>query len=118
MEIHLQEVESPHRRIVVRQIAGAIARRIVCWASIGQQLAPGEKFGMIKIGSRTEIVLPRGDLQVIVRMGDQVRAGTTLLARYRTNQLKPDEHRHEGHQQDQPETEAGMDSIAPEKAIG
>jgi phosphatidylserine decarboxylase len=82
MELRLQEVAPSYRRMRVRQIAGAIARRIVCWAAVGQQLAPGQKFGMIKIGSRTEIVLPRNDLTLNVQIGDPVRAGITRLATY------------------------------------
>ena len=85
LSIGLEACDAPHRRLVVRQIAGAIARRIVCAARSGELLARGEKFGMIKLGSRTELILPAEDtLQVIVQVGDTVRAGTTVLARYRT----------------------------------
>jgi phosphatidylserine decarboxylase len=67
----------------VRQITGAIARRIVCWLKPGDALARGEKFGMIKLGSRTELVLPReAGLTVRTRLGDKVRAGATVLAEY------------------------------------
>ena len=55
----MQETAAPYRRYVVRQITGAIARRIVCWLKPGDELARGEQFGMIKLGSRTELVLPR-----------------------------------------------------------
>ena len=54
----LIRTESPQQRLIVRQISGAIARRIVCKASEGQVLTGGEKFGMIKFGSRTELYLP------------------------------------------------------------
>src|SRR5215471_13575122 len=50
--------ENPRVTIVVRQIAGAIARRIVAWAQIGDELKKGEQFGMIRFGSRTELYLP------------------------------------------------------------
>jgi phosphatidylserine decarboxylase len=83
LTLRLQESEAPYRRFVVRQIAGAIARRIVCWSAPGAELARGEAFGMIKLGSRTELILPRGpDLEVLVRPGQRVSAGTTVLARY------------------------------------
>jgi len=73
----------PKDRFVVRQISGAIARRIVCAARQGQSLARGEKFGMIKFGSRTELYVPASEyMQCLVRIGDHVRAGTTPLVRY------------------------------------
>lgn len=69
-------------RFVVRQIAGAIARRIVCDLRPGQQVARGEKFGMIKLGSRTELILPASDeLEVAVQVGQRVKAGQTVLVR-------------------------------------
>ena len=66
--------------LVVRQITGAIARRIVTWARPDQQLARGERFGMIRFWSRTEICLPLG-ADVTVRVGDQVKGGSTIIAR-------------------------------------
>ncbi len=67
--------------IRVRQIAGVLARRIVCTASPGTELAAGERFGMIKLGSRTEVCLPeRPDWELHVRVGDTVRGGVTILA--------------------------------------
>lgn len=83
MTIRLEETAPPHRRIVVTQIAGAVARRIVCWVPPGERLGRGKPLGMIKFGSRTELVLPRApDLVLQVRLGESVRAGTTVLARY------------------------------------
>jgi phosphatidylserine decarboxylase len=73
----------PQDRLVVRQISGAIARRIVCAAREGQQLAGGERFGMIKFGSRTELYLPAGDgIECVVRVGDKVKAGLSPLVKY------------------------------------
>jgi len=70
-------------KLVVRQISGAIARRIVCQAREGQELAAGEKFGMIKFGSRTELYVPiREDLKCLVKIGDKVKAGLTPLLKY------------------------------------
>ena len=66
----------------VRQISGMIARRIVCGVDLGAPLRRGEKFGMIKFGSTTEIILPRPeDVTVHVKPGDRVKAGLTVLAR-------------------------------------
>ncbi|HUW20283.1 MAG TPA: phosphatidylserine decarboxylase [Sedimentisphaerales bacterium] len=74
---------SPEDRLIVRQISGAIARRIVCAASEGQKLAGGERFGMIKFGSRTELYLPvRENAKCLVRIGEKVKAGLSPLVRY------------------------------------
>jgi len=70
-------------KLMVRQVSGAIARRIVCAASEGQQLAAGQRFGMIKFGSRTELYVPASeDMQCAVRIGDKVKAGVSPLVRY------------------------------------
>jgi phosphatidylserine decarboxylase len=72
--------ENPRVTIVVRQITGAIARRIVAWAQIGDQLKKGERFGMIRFGSRTELYLPL-NAEVLVKTGDHVLGGSTIIAR-------------------------------------
>ncbi len=83
LAIRLEEMAAPHRRMIVRQIAGAIARRIVCWAKPGDELSAAAQFGMIKLGSRTELVLPREPgLTIVARLNQKVAAGTTVLARY------------------------------------
>jgi phosphatidylserine decarboxylase len=64
--------------LVVRQITGAIARRIVPWALLGDRLARGQHFGMIRFGSRTEIYLPL-DAAVSVAVGQHVRGGETVI---------------------------------------
>ena len=64
----------------VRQISGAIARRIVCAAKEGETLAKGEKFGMIRFGSRTELYLPTNTV-VCVTMKQRVKGGATVMAR-------------------------------------
>ena len=81
--IGLEEEQPPHRRVVVRQIAGLIARRIVCNLRSGEHVARGHKFGMIKLGSRTELILPIEDhLHVLAAVGQKVKAGSSVLARY------------------------------------
>lgn len=83
MWIGLEEDSPPYRRLVVRQIAGLFARRIVCNLRPGETVARGHKFGMIKLGSRTELILPDEDgLKVLVSPGQKVAAGSTLLATY------------------------------------
>jgi phosphatidylserine decarboxylase len=83
--IGLEEEDFPHRRMIVRQIAGLFARRIVCDLRPGEVVERGAKFGMIKLGSRTELILPAGpDLTVSATVGQKVQAGSTVLAQYET----------------------------------
>ena len=72
--------ENPRGAIVVRQLTGAIARRIVAWANVGDELKKGQRFGMIRFGSRTELYLPL-DAEVLVKTGDHVSGGSTVIAR-------------------------------------
>jgi phosphatidylserine decarboxylase len=72
--------ENSRGTIVVRQLTGAIARRLVAWASVGDELKKGERFGMIRFGSRTELYLPL-DAEVLVKIGDHVSGGSTVIAR-------------------------------------
>lgn len=72
--------ENPRATLVVRQITGAIARRIVGWSRVGDQLQKGERFGMIRFGSRTEVYLPLS-ATVLVKVGDKVAGGSTVIAR-------------------------------------
>jgi phosphatidylserine decarboxylase len=67
---------------VVRQLTGMIARRIVGWSNVGEELKKGEHFGMIRFGSRTEVYLPL-DAEVLVKVGDRVTGGTSVIARLR-----------------------------------
>ncbi|TSA35734.1 MAG: phosphatidylserine decarboxylase family protein [Verrucomicrobiaceae bacterium] len=66
--------------VLVRQITGAIARRICPWAVVGDVLVRGERFGMIRFGSRTELFVPM-DAEILVKLGDRVRGGETPVAR-------------------------------------
>jgi phosphatidylserine decarboxylase len=66
--------------VVCKQIAGILARRIVCWKSEGDKLGLGERFGMIKFSSRTDVLLP-ANVRVTVKEGDRVRGGTTVIGR-------------------------------------
>jgi phosphatidylserine decarboxylase len=83
-------IDNPKDKLIVRQISGAIARRIVCKTSQGHELTSGEKFGMIKFGSRTELYVPLNtdikanvwEPKCLVKIGDKVRAGLTPLVKY------------------------------------
>lgn len=66
------------REIMVVQIAGLIARRIVCWLKEGMQVRRGDRFGLIRFGSRVELFLPI-ETTILVRIGDKVRAGETPI---------------------------------------
>ena len=77
----LSIVDSKGRTWGVVQIAGVIARRIICRAKPGDQLARGERFGLIMFGSRTDTYLPEG-CQVAVTEGQRVKGGETVLARF------------------------------------
>ena len=73
-------IEGPKIKVVCTQIAGILARRIVCWKGKGDTLSLGERFGMIKFSSRTDVVLPT-NVQVTVTEGARVRGGITVIGR-------------------------------------
>ena len=66
--------------VVCKQIAGILARRIVCWKAKGDRVYLGERFGMIKFSSRTDVLLP-ANVKVTVAEGDRVRGGITVIGR-------------------------------------
>lgn len=66
--------------VTCTQIAGILARRIVCWPKSGDNLERGQRFGLIKFGSRTDILMPRS-VELQVRVGDRVRGGETIIAK-------------------------------------
>lgn len=72
--------ENAQGTFVVRQLTGAIARRIVAWADVGDEVHKGDRFGMIRFGSRTEVYLPL-TAGVLVKVGDHVAGGSTIIAR-------------------------------------
>lgn len=79
----LDIAEGPAGRFVrVKQVAGAIARRIVCWLRPGESVTAGERYGMIKFGSRTDVLVPAELVkEVCVKVGDGVAGGATILLR-------------------------------------
>lgn len=66
--------------VVCKQIAGILARRVVCWKGKGDSLGLGERFGMIKFSSRTDVLLP-ANVKITVKEGQRVRGGTTVIGR-------------------------------------
>ena len=76
-------IDGPKGRAVVVQIAGMVARKISRWIEAGERIAAGQRIGLIHFGSRTDVLLPTGSADPLVRPGDRVRAGVTPLARYR-----------------------------------
>lgn len=84
MWIGLEEEAAPHRRFVVRQISGLIARRIVCDIRPGEVLQRGAQFGMIKLGSRTELIVPAEGFEIEAALGQTLQAGSTVIGHYQT----------------------------------
>ena len=84
---HLNERNDVHMRIrngrtlIVRQIAGTVARTIRWWIEPGQEVQAGQKYGMIKFGSRVDLLLPR-DVEIAVAVGDKVYGGHTIVGRW------------------------------------
>jgi phosphatidylserine decarboxylase len=68
--------------VVCKQVAGILARRIVCWKQAGDKVALGERFGLIKFSSRTDVLLP-ASVEVVIAEGARVRGGTTIIGRIR-----------------------------------
>jgi phosphatidylserine decarboxylase len=84
LDLILARTDSSDQKFRIRQITGQFARRIVCWVRPGDVLTRGEMFGMIKLGSRTELIIPDSEsLEITAKMGDKLRAGSTILGRYR-----------------------------------
>jgi phosphatidylserine decarboxylase len=73
-------IKGERMTVVCKQIAGVLARRIVCWKRPGESLELGERFGLIKFGSRTDLVLPKG-VEVLVKVGQRVSGGVTIIGR-------------------------------------
>ena len=79
-ERNAMTIEGEKMTIVVTQIVGILARRIVCWRKAGDKIERGEKYGLIKFGSRTDLLMPT-NVEIFVRVGDRVVGGETIIAR-------------------------------------
>lgn len=81
-------IDSPNGTIGVVQIAGLVARRILCWADVGSSIGAGDRFGLIRFGSRVDVYLP-ADATPRVAMGQTAIAGETILAEFGTGAITP-----------------------------
>lgn len=79
-ERHSIGLENNVMRVLVTQVAGILARRIVSWVTLGSSLGQGERYGMIKFGSCTEVIMPKS-VEILVKKGDKVKGGETILGR-------------------------------------
>jgi phosphatidylserine decarboxylase len=79
-EQNVLTIEGEKITVVCKQIAGILARRVVCWKGKGDDLALGERFGMIKFSSRTDVVLP-ANVKIVITEGMRVRGGATVIGR-------------------------------------
>jgi phosphatidylserine decarboxylase len=75
-------LQTERGEMVFKQIAGAIARRVVCWKAPGDSVKLGERIGLIRFGSRTDVWLPQ-DAEILARPGQHVSGGVSVLARWR-----------------------------------
>ena len=73
-------IEGEKMTVVCTQIVGILARRIVCWSKAGDSLQIGEKYGLIKFGSRTDLLMPK-NVEILVKVGDKVTGGETIIAK-------------------------------------
>jgi phosphatidylserine decarboxylase len=80
-EQNVIRLATPRGEMVFKQIAGWIARRVLCWKAEGEQVTLGERVGMIRFGSRVDVWLP-ADAELLVRRGQKVAGGSSLLARW------------------------------------
>ncbi|TMQ05569.1 MAG: phosphatidylserine decarboxylase family protein, partial [Deltaproteobacteria bacterium] len=78
----LDYVEPNGRMIRVKQISGALARRLVCVVKLGEDITAGDRYGIIKYGSRMDVLVPTDEPTWTVKVGDIVAAGTTVVARF------------------------------------
>ncbi len=78
-EFNLMGLQTDHGPVVIKQMAGILARRIICWHDIGDQLIKGERFGLIRFGSRVDLFLPT-NVEILVEVGQQLYGGQTTVA--------------------------------------
>jgi phosphatidylserine decarboxylase len=73
-------IEGEKMTVICTQIVGILARRIVCWSKAGDNLELGEKYGLIKFGSRTDLLMPK-NVEIMVKVGDRVVGGETVIGK-------------------------------------
>ena len=81
-------LDTPHGEIAVVQIAGLVARRIICWAEIGEDMGAGERFGLIRFGSRVDVYLPEGAVPKVA-IGQTMVAGESVIAAFDADAIVP-----------------------------
>jgi phosphatidylserine decarboxylase len=77
-EQNVLTIRGPRIRVVVKQIAGLVARRVICWKRPGDHFERGELFGLIRFGSRVDVVLPQ-EVTILVKVGDRVKGGCSVI---------------------------------------
>jgi phosphatidylserine decarboxylase len=80
-EQNVLTIRGQNMRVVVKQIAGLIARRVICWKQPGNSIKRGELIGLIRFGSRVDVLLPR-QVKVRVKVGDRVKGGSSILGEF------------------------------------
>jgi len=80
-EQNVLTIRGQNMQVVVKQIAGLIARRVICWKQPGNSIKRGELIGLIRFGSRVDVLLPR-QVKVRVKVGDRVRGGSSILGEF------------------------------------
>jgi len=79
-ERNAMTIEGEKMTVVCTQIVGIVARRIVCWRKAGDNVELGEKYGLIKFGSRTDLLMPK-NVEIFVKVGDRVIGGETIIGK-------------------------------------
>jgi phosphatidylserine decarboxylase len=79
-EQNVIEIKNDDITVICKQIAGVLARRIVCWMNVGDEMKIGERFGLIKFGSRTDLIVP-DNVEVLVKIGERVKGGMSVIGR-------------------------------------
>ncbi|MFZ0787239.1 MAG: phosphatidylserine decarboxylase family protein [Candidatus Acidiferrales bacterium] len=74
-------MDTPQGTLVFKQIAGAIARRVLCWKNPGEEVSRGERVGLIRFGSRVDVWLPM-DAEVVVKRGENIAGGASVIAKW------------------------------------
>ncbi len=74
-------MDTPLGRLVFKQIAGAIARRVICWKQPGEKVSRGDRVGLIRFGSRADVWLP-AEAEIVVQRGQKVKGGESILAKW------------------------------------
>lgn len=83
-EQNIIEIKGEKITVVCKQIAGILARRIVCWKNVGDEMRLGERFGLIKFSSRTDLILPVS-VEILVEEGNKVQGGLTVIGRLKND---------------------------------